>query len=285
MNNTYFLNVCDYVYPLSLPEKDGDILFVHSNHLAEFVDSALPKIIVRFILVSAMSDHTVPYHFVRESKIIEKNKCIVYWFTQNCIEPTKKRKQIPLGLQYTLDHPNIMYTPSGSFCKREDGKGEGFFWKKEEDLIVEVCESESGDEQRMNECYGNFQFMMETLYAWDRKEALEQIPKDLIHYQPTHITKKETLMCMKKYKYVASPYGNGFDCHRTWEALILGCIPILHSSGLDPLFEGLPVLIVNSWSEITRELLDSFVPDTSRMEKTTMAYWIQRLNSARDDCL
>jgi hypothetical protein len=33
------------------------------------------------------------------------------------------------------------------------------------------------------------------------------------------------------YAFVASPYGGGPDCHRTWEALILGCIPIVKSSG------------------------------------------------------
>lgn len=282
VNSTYFFNVCDCVYPLSLPQKNGDILFVQLEHLAEFVHSVLPKITFRFILISSMSDHTIPYHFVKESIIIEKNKCIVAWFTHNCIEPTKKRKQIPVGLQYPLDHPHIIYTPAGTFCKRVDDNA-GVFWKKEEDLMVEVCESNSCE--RINECYGNFQFMMDTLYAWDRKDALENIPKDLIHYQATYISKKETFMCMKKYKFIVSPYGNGFDCHRTWEALVLGCIPIVHSSPLDPLFEGLPVLIVKSWSDITRELLDSFIPDTSQMEKITMRYWIQRLNSAREECL
>ena len=25
----------------------------------------------------------------------------------------------------------------------------------------------------------------------------------------------------KKYKFTLSPYGNGMDCHRTWEALLI----------------------------------------------------------------
>ena len=44
-----------------------------------------------------------------------------------------------------------------------------------------------------------------------------------------------------------SPQGNGLDCHRTWEALILKTIPIVRTSSLDPLYEGLPVVVVHEW--------------------------------------
>ena len=35
----------------------------------------------------------------------------------------------------------------------------------------------------------------------------------------------------------------------------MGAIPIVQTSPLDRLFEGLPVLIVNEWEEITEEFL------------------------------
>ena len=47
----------------------------------------------------------------------------------------------------------------------------------------------------------------------------------------------------KKYKFILSPPGAGFDCHRTWEALYLGAIPIVKTSSLDPLYKDLPVVI------------------------------------------
>ena len=56
---------------------------------------------------------------------------------------------------------------------------------------------------------------------------------------------------MIKYRFIISPHGNGLDCHRTWEALALGCYPIIKSSPLDCMFEGLPVIIVNNWNEVT----------------------------------
>ena len=58
---------------------------------------------------------------------------------------------------------------------------------------------------------------------------------------------------LRKNRFVISPAGNGLDTHATWEALMAGCIPIVPKSPLDPLFEDLPVWLVESWSEVTDE--------------------------------
>jgi len=54
---------------------------------------------------------------------------------------------------------------------------------------------------------------------------------------------------MRKTLFVPSPAGNGLDCHRTWEALYLGAIPVV----LEKEFcgdENWPVLVVNSWQDL-----------------------------------
>ena len=56
--------------------------------------------------------------------------------------------------------------------------------------------------------------------------------------------------------FVLSPRGNGLDCFRTWEALALGTIPMVKKSGpFDAMYEGLPVLLVSRWEDVTLELL------------------------------
>lgn len=50
--------------------------------------------------------------------------------------------------------------------------------------------------------------------------------------------------------YVASPPGNGLDCHRTWEALYLGCIVIAEDNSLRNLYKGLKVITTRDWSAI-----------------------------------
>lgn len=86
------------------------------------------------------------------------------------------------------------------------------------------------------------------------------------------------------YKFVASPAGLGPDCFRTWEAMMVGAIPLLRidpDSRLLSLFEGLPVLIVNSWDEVSATLLEAayteFLTKIARndynLERLTMSYW------------
>ena len=59
-------------------------------------------------------------------------------------------------------------------------------------------------------------------------------------------------------KFVLSPPGNGLDCHRTWEALMMGAVPIILSSALDPLFNNIPTIIIDDWSKLTENFLLSY---------------------------
>jgi len=53
---------------------------------------------------------------------------------------------------------------------------------------------------------------------------------------------------LKKHKFVISPPGNGIDCHRNWEAIYCGCIPIvLDSYFCRNVFHELPVSIVSDF--------------------------------------
>lgn len=51
-------------------------------------------------------------------------------------------------------------------------------------------------------------------------------------------------------KFIVSPPGTGLDCYRTWEALIMGAIPIVLQSEISSLYDGLPVMFVESWTDI-----------------------------------
>jgi hypothetical protein len=60
------------------------------------------------------------------------------------------------------------------------------------------------------------------------------------------------------YKFVISPEGNGIDCHRHYEALLAGCIPIIEKNPLiEKKYQGLPILYTTDYSEITEEYLNT----------------------------
>lgn len=62
---------------------------------------------------------------------------------------------------------------------------------------------------------------------------------------------------LSDYKYVISPEGNGIDCHRHYEALLCGCIPIVEENELImDKYKNLPILYTKDYSEITEEYLN-----------------------------
>ncbi|KAJ1448437.1 hypothetical protein M885DRAFT_501087 [Pelagophyceae sp. CCMP2097] len=67
------------------------------------------------------------------------------------------------------------------------------------------------------------------------------------------------------HKYVVAPRGNGVDTHRLWEALYLGCVPIVLRSALDGLYERVGVLVVRSWKDVSAEMLERSWPRLQRI--------------------
>ncbi|WIA23258.1 hypothetical protein OEZ85_000029 [Tetradesmus obliquus] len=71
----------------------------------------------------------------------------------------------------------------------------------------------------------------------------------------------------------------------TWEALLAGSIPILESSVRDSMYEGLPVLIVKSWTDLSLPLLQSAYTNLTaagksyRWEKLFAPYYLQQLSA------
>jgi hypothetical protein len=58
--------------------------------------------------------------------------------------------------------------------------------------------------------------------------------------------------------FCLSPPGNGLDCHRTWEALYVGCYPVLQRSTMtQKLYSDLPVVLVDDYEEVTESRLNA----------------------------
>ena len=244
--------------PLTFPTTIGESIYINPEALNNFIVNYLPKLTMPFILVSGDSDATIPSDFQNESSHILNHPLLICWYAQNCVSPSEKLKQIPIGLDFhTLASRTVEWGPRQSV----------------ESQTSDILRLRSTSAKRLNKCYANFQFLMTTRYATDRHDAMANISSDLVFYEPVKIPRIRCWENMVKYKYVISPHGNGLDCHRTWEALALGCIPVVKTSPLDPLFRGLPVMIVHDWKDITQELLDTFVPDYDEISKLELSHW------------
>lgn len=71
---------------------------------------------------------------------------------------------------------------------------------------------------------------------------------------------------MMKSKFVLCPMGVGIDTWRFYEAAWYGATPIVMHSCLDDLYAKFGALIVNQWSDVTKEFLESF--DRRPLDKT-----------------
>jgi hypothetical protein len=222
-----------------------------------------------FILVSGDSDEEIYKDiFTNETDFLDfiSNENIRHWFCQNCTYKHSKLTNLPIGLDYHSTKFNKGKSPD-----------------EQEKLLLNIRTQSQSFEKRIKKCYINFKYPPDFYrYAFDRIEALNNIPENLCYKEKEN---QERDVCWKNqssYSFVISPFGNGLDCHRTWEAMILGCIPIIKSSGMDDLFIDLPVLIVKNWKEVNEELLEStitlFKDRKFNYDKLELSYWINLIN-------
>ena len=242
-------------------------VYVCSSAIPHFIANLLSLITTPFILVSGDCDETIPYDIMsnEEFEAFINHKLLLHWFCQNIVVRHDKITCMPIGLDYHTMQSNRVWGGITSASGQEA-------------ILKSVKQNSLHFTHRLNKCYANYQFLMATKYGkYDRQDAYDNISKDLVYYEPNKINRLATWTKQVDYAFVISPHGNGYDCHRTWEALILGCIPIVKRSAIDALYEDLPVLIVNDWKDVTAELLHDTIAcyknKVFNFDKLNLKYW------------
>jgi len=280
-NIIYTIYICNTAIP-----KFADKL---KNNKAFFNDN-LNSTNSHFIVVSGDSDDTCPddlFENENDFKEFIENDKILHWYAQNSIynnNTHKKLSQIPIGLAYHHLHNEEIAEEAKQIVSP----------MKQEALLDSIIQKSKKLNmpfwKRELKCYINFNFeknYMRSRFGYDRYEAITKIPKLLQFSEKGEVNRTTSWNTQSKYAFVVSPFGNGYDCHRTWEALILGCIPIVKTSGLDSLYDDLPVLIVQDWYDITEKLMISVIADFKKKyengkfnyNKLTLKYWMDKINS------
>jgi hypothetical protein len=253
-------------------------IYVCNSALLYFVNHYASKIPYPYILVSGDSIQTIHRHLFGTESLMTflHHENLVHWYCQNCALQHPKITKLPLGVDYhtlSSEHPKD-WGPQMSPVDQEE-------------QLVQIQKQSKPFWERQIKCYRNFQTDVPDFYQYsqDRMDAVQQIPQDLVWSESNKVERKDTWKHQTEYAFVLSPHGNGMDCHRTWEALILGCIPIVKTSSIDSLYDDLPVLIVNSWSDISSTLLEYTVQTFSReqskfnYDKLALSYWTEKINS------
>ena len=80
--------------------------------------------------------------------------------------------------------------------------------------------------------------------------------KDWVGVHDKRVTYSVFLYNLSQSKFMVCPRGNAIDCHRNWEVLYMRRVPIMKKHPyLLELYKDYPVLFVDEYSKVTKELL------------------------------
>lgn len=266
---------CSKINMNELNSKDKIIIFCKNSmgameNLYPFFDNVKKP----FVLITAMEDTQVPKEIDGNFfQAIHSNPYFKHWFAINKTIPNDdKMTSIPYGLNYWT----ITSGPYFGMNKQTI--------KEQNSLLNYIRQNSIHFSKRIPKCFCNFHFnLTDVRHDNYRSRIREIVSQDLTYFQPAELPRDMMYELMSKYTFVISPFGHGFDCIRTFEALCLGCIVIMKKSFLNVIYEELPVLVVEEWSDISQELLTKTLEDFStrqfNYEKLTMDYWINLVNS------
>jgi hypothetical protein len=244
-------------------------IYVCTDALPNFSTYILPKIQWRFNLISGDSDTRVSPEIQGNAFFsIVNSPYLNSWFAQNRAIIFDKLHSLPIGLDFhTLWNDPLAFG------------GGPLLPSSQESELRSVLNNAPPLVDRFLKMHCNWHFQIN---RGDRVECLHKIDKNLCHFEHNFSNRHQAWQNQANFAFVLSPAGGGLDCHRTWEALALGCIPIVKRSALSDLFQHLPVLIVNDWDDINLQLLQDTLILYQNAElckqELTMQYWVSKIS-------
>ena len=118
--------------------------------------------------------------------------------------------------------------------------------------------------------------------TFERNRLLELLNQYGYKFIKPNLSPRDYRDQVRKSQFVLSPPGNGIDCHRTWESIYLGAIPVVLREYLHPtLVNEFPIIAVDEWENflsLSDEALDELAAkyNDQQFNAMSMHYW-QRL--------
>ena len=255
--------------------RTARVVYLCTDMVSQFEREHLHRRSTPFTLVTGDSDLAVAAGPIAERVLeaLTSHPMLVAWYAQNRVFRHPKLQPMPIGLDYhTLSPP--------------EGGGRAHPWGArrvpvdQERQLTQIGRSAGSIAVKEPVAFCNWHFAIE---RGDRRECHRKVDPIAVSYQSGVTTRDESWRMNAGCAFTLSPAGAGLDCHRSWEALLLGSIPVVLRSPLDELFARLPVVIVDDWSEVTptrlRSELDRIARGSFDFSQLELGYWTARIQS------
>jgi len=217
----------------------------------------------RLVMITSHSDLGI------DKQLFEANcNRAVYWITTNkCYSYNDRPKKLfglPLGLTNFIDgsplHEIYSDTEQIEFVRKEVQAKEGNEVKK--NILCYMNFSE----------YTNLSLRVPIWQKFSKKDfVICELPENSKTARLNYLRK------LAKSKFTICPAGFGIDTHRLWEALYVGCIPVVHTNPVHDDWQDLPILFIKSWDDITEDFLNKkwieMAWQNYNFNKLTNTYW------------
>lgn len=228
--------------------KKPKIIFLKTDWIELFKSKILPKIDYKFKLITHNGDRPCP----SENFDLLEDDRLIAWYGMNCHLKHPKLQPIPIGIaneKWPHGDKNILH-----------------------DVVTAKI-------LKTGLCYSNFDITTNPKRRPEIYNIIKQ--KGFVDVETHKLNFREYLTKLKSYKYVISPPGNSIDCHRIWESIYVGTIPIVERHVAMDFFKELPILFVDNFSEITEELLQNSYNSIIKqsLEKSNLTYYKKEITN------
>ena len=230
--------------------KENDLIFCSTDFvlfLFQFLRNT--KNLHNLKLITHWSDTPI-----NKDLYLQKPDCISEWYSPHVNFDAKDLISIPLGLSGDYSPKNLLIRNFQS-AKKIQSKNKKYL------------------------LYVNFQ---KNTNLDIRSQVFRTFSKlSWVKYDEPNLSLDEYLNRLQNSKFVLCPFGNGYDTHRVWEALYAGSYPVVINHKSFECTDTLPVLKVDSFDEITEELLEETYENYKKMNFDENAlsskFWVESM--------
>jgi len=258
INGINFQCIAEYIWDQDRRDNisrinKNTIIWCKTDYLQSLFDE-LRDVRYNIILITHCSDHSIT-----EERFNTRPLCVRKWFAQNvdCVHPDLI--PLPIGIE------NHIGVNRGSSIDITIIKNNSFDFAIRNKII--------------NKVYSNFSLSTH----FNRLNVYRALYDNKMISTGARCSYDSYIQDIKNHLFIASPRGNGIDCHRTWEALYCGSIPLVDKHFMYDTYKNLPIIQVEDWNSINADILKPYVEKYRNsdiftdVEMLKLTYWLDMI--------